>query len=156
MDFLGEEWMIYLLWLALIIIFIVIEAISVEVVAVFLAIGSFFALIVSFFIPELWQVQLAVMIISSALMIIFARKLALKFLKVKNVETNYERLVGREALVTEEIKTYHPGEVKINGVLWTALIGDRKSQEKIEKGAIVEIIKVEGSKLYVNIIANEK
>ena len=56
-------------------------------------------------------------------------------------------LIGREVLVTEQIENLkETGEIKVNGVLWTAKC---TTGERVEAGGHVTIERVEGAKLYV-------
>ena len=62
-------------------------------------------------------------------------------------ETNADRLVGQEALVTEQIDNLREtGAIRINGVLWTAKSAD---DTQIPIGTRVVIERIEGAKVYV-------
>ena len=47
-------------------------------------------------------------------------------------------------IVTQDIDKLKPGEVKVDGKMWTAI-----SDKEIKKGKVVEILKIEGVKLKV-------
>ncbi len=148
---LSSPW-IHFLWLAVIIIFLVVELLTADVVAIWLSIGSLFALIVSLIFPEAWLLQIFTMVISSGILIIFVRRITVKFLRTKDVKTNVDSFIGKRAIVTQQIQEFDYGEVKVNGVLWTAAISDLDESESIDVDDIVEVCKVEGSKLYVKIV----
>ena len=65
--------------------------------------------------------------------------------KDKNNKTNLDRVVGMHGVVTEDINKNDIGEVKVDGKRWSAI-----SKEKLEKGTIVNILKIDGVKLVVS------
>ena len=117
-------------WLIAIVVFIVAEAATVALVSVWF-IG----------------VQLAVFLVVSAALLVFACPAARKKWAKKPERMNTDRLVGETAMVTEPIDACaDTGAVKINGVLWTAKC---TTGERVEAGGHVTIERVEGAKLYV-------
>ena len=83
----------------------------------------------------------------SALLLILVCPLAKKKLKPKPERLNADRLAGQTAIVTEPIDAQlDTGAVKVSGVLWTAKC---PSCARIETGAHVKILRVEGAKLLV-------
>ena len=58
----------------------------------------------------------------------------------KEVATNADALIGRQALVSEEIKPVVGGRVKVDGDDWKAVTADGKS---VEAGKAVKILKVD-------------
>ena len=62
----------------------------------------------------------------------------------KKEKTNLDRIIGTNAVVTQTINKNNPGEVKVEGVLWTAT-----ADELIEKGSIVKILEINSTKLRV-------
>ncbi len=144
--------LVYFIWLGLIILFLIIEAVSMELITVWAAFGSVFALVTSLIWPEAYILQIFVFVIVSSLCVIFVRSIAIRFLKVKEVKTNVDEFIGKRGVVTQGIKEFDFGEVKVNGVLWTAAIADLEKNSTIEANSIVEVSKVEGSKLYVNLV----
>ena len=82
-----------------------------------------------------------------ALLLILVYPLAKKKLKPKPERLNADRLAGQTAIVTEPIDAQlDTGAVKVSGVLWTAKC---PSCARIETGAHVKILRVEGAKLLV-------
>ena len=57
-----------------------------------------------------------------------------------DVATNADALIGRQALVSEEIKPVVGGRVKVDGDDWKAVTADGKS---VEAGKAVKILKVD-------------
>ena len=90
-----------------------------------------------------WTVFIAV----SAGLLALLRPVLKKYLRVKPTKTNADRLVGQEALVTEQIDNLREtGAIRINGVLWTAKSAD---DTQIPIGTRVVIERIEGAKVYV-------
>lgn len=133
-------------WLALIVVFIVLEAATVNLVSVWF-IGGAVAGLVSAILGASKLLQFTVFILVSALLLALLRPVLKKYLRVKPTKTNADRLLGQEALVTETIDNLQEtGAIRINGVLWTA-----KSLEdtQIPAGTRVIIRRIEGAKVYV-------
>ena len=83
----------------------------------------------------------------AALLLALLRPLLKKYLRVKPSRTNADRLLGQEALVTEDIDNLREtGAIRINGVLWTAKSVD---DTQISAGSRVLIDRIEGAKVYV-------
>ena len=129
--------MVYV-WLGLIVAFIAVEAATVNLVSIWFIGGAVAGLVCAILdVSALlqWTVFIAV---SAGLK---------KYLRVKPMKTNADRLVGQEALVTEQIDNLREtGAIRINGVLWTAKSAD---DTQIPIGTRVVIERIEGAKVYV-------
>ena len=138
--------MVYV-WLGLIVAFIAVEAATVNLVSIWFIGGAVAGLVCAILgVPALlqWTVFIAV----SAGLLALLRPVLKKYLRVKPTKTNADRLVGQEALVTEEIDNLREtGAIRINGVLWTAKSAD---DTQIPIGTRVVIERIEGAKVYVN------
>lgn len=132
-------------WLGLIIVLTIIEAATVSLTTIWFAAGSLLAFFVALLGLPL-GVQIAVFLVSSTLLIIFTRPIALKYLKVGRERTNVESLIGETGLVVMDITPHATGQVKVKGQLWTAV---SKNGEPIHKGSEVIIDAIEGVKLIV-------
>ena len=137
--------MVYV-WLGLIVAFIAVEAATVNLVSIWFIGGSVAGLVCAILgAPTL--LQFAVFILVSALLLALLRPLLKKYLRVKPSRTNADRLLGQEALVTEDIDNLREtGAFRINGVLWTAKSVD---DTQIPSGSRVVIARIEGAKVYV-------
>ena len=137
--------MVYV-WLGLIVAFIAIEAATVNLVSVWF-IGGALAGLVCAILGVSALLQWTVFIAVSAGLLALLRPLLKKYLRVKPTKTNADRLVGQEALVTEEIDNLREtGAIRVNGVLWTAKSTD---DTQIPIGTRVVIERIEGAKVYV-------
>lgn len=112
------------IWLAAIIVFLLVEAGTVALVSIWFAGGALLAMIAAALGAGV-PVQLAVFVLSSGLLLALMWPLAKKRINGRHVRTNADRLIGREVLVTEQIENLkETGEIKVNGVLWTAVSAD--------------------------------
>ena len=133
-------------WIAAIVIFIVAEAVTVALVSVWFIGGAVCALLAAI-CGVSGLAQAAIFVIVSALLLILVYPLAKKKLKPKPERLNADRLAGQTAIVTEPIDAQlDTGAGKDSGVLWTAKC---PSCARIETGAHVKILRVEGAKLLV-------
>ncbi len=75
------------------------------------------------------------------------RPLLSRTIRTSHVATGVQALVGREAIVTEAIPGgLLPGRVQVDGDSWRALSARK---EAIEKGALIRIVRVDSSTLFV-------
>lgn len=95
-------------------------------------------------LPEM--VQISVCLITSGLFAVIVRPMAVKYLRGNITPTNADRFLDEIAVVTKRITAQSWGEVKIQGVLWSAVSIDH---EVIEVGDQVRIVAIEGAKLLV-------
>lgn len=145
-------WLPAVSWLIFTIILIIIELETLNLVTVWFAIGAIAAMITSFFLPQHIILQAFIFIIVSLIILVSMRDFARKRLKVGQTNTNVHALIGRRVKVTQRIEPYAFGEVRVDGVLWTAV---GVNEEVIEVDEIVEIVEISGVKLVVQRVNNE-
>ena len=133
------------IWLALAVIFLIIEAITVGLATIWFAAGAFAAFVLSLLnVPVLAQVVIFLAV--SCCLLVFTRKIFVEKLRTGSESTNVDALIGETGIVTEEIRPLTVGQVKINGQVWSEL---GKDDETIEKDRLVKVIAIEGVKLIV-------
>jgi len=135
-------------WIAILVLAILIEAGTSEFVAIWFLPAGIVSMILSL-IPgvPVW-VQVLVFVIVGLVLVIATRPLCRKLTKGKKSKTNTDALIGRTCIVTEEIRNIDGlGEVKINGLCWSA----RALEETrvIPVGEQVEIVEIQGVKMIV-------
>ena len=91
-----------IMWIALAIVFAVIEALTLQVVTIWFAVGSLGAIIANV-VNASPLVQLIVFVALSILTLVIARPYLKKFTKTKVQPTNADACIGKQAIVTEEI-----------------------------------------------------
>lgn len=134
--------MIYF-WLVVIIALTILEVATVNLVSVWFIASAVVSLILSFFVDS-FVVQFGVFVILGVILLLLTRKHLIHMLNIKRESTNADRVIGKEALVTEDISSKSPGEVSVLGKKWTAV-----SNKSIKKGSTVKVLAIEGVKLRV-------
>lgn len=134
------------IWFVLLILFGVIEAVTVGLVSIWFALGALGALIAKILGAGV-VVQITVFIVVSIICIIVTRPLVKK-LHSKNIQsTNADRCIGQKAVVIEEIDNMNAkGQVKVNGNVWTAR---SESNEVIPVDTVVKTVRIDGVKMIV-------
>ncbi len=141
-----------LIWAGLLIAFAIGEGVTVGLTSIWFAAGSLAALICALLGGPLW-LQIALFIVISALCLLAIRPVAHKYLNSKVEPTNADRILGTEAVVTEDINNIQAtGAVRIGGIVWSAR---SEHDTPIPAGTLVRVLRIEGVKVYVE-IANEK
>lgn len=132
-------------WAAMIVISLIVEAATAQLVAIWFLIPAIAALLLAVFGVDFW-IQILVFVVASLLLILFARPILTKLLFKKPVEaTNSDRLIGKIGTVTAGIDNLKEcGEVKVGGEVWTARSADLSP---IPEGSFVIIECIEGVKL---------
>lgn len=138
-----HEW----IWIALFIIFVVVELASVGLLTIWFAAGSLVALALAFFDVN-FTIQLVIFFIVSIALLIFTRPILKKYVYRNKdaMKTNVDAIIGKTALVTKKITEHDFGELKVDGQVWSAI---SENNEDIEVGSNVEILAIKGVKLVV-------
>ena len=133
-------------WIILAVVLGIIEAGTVNLVTIWFAVGSLAAFITSL-ITESFLIQLAVFTVVSVICLLITRPLIKKLVKEKAVPTNADRIIGAEAVVTENIDEISgTGQIKVMGQIWSARTEDGQS---VQKGKSVIIRGIEGVRAVV-------
>lgn len=134
------------MWSVAIIVFIIAEASTAQLVSVWFVLGAAAGL-VSAVCGAAFYIQLIVFIAVSLLALIVTRPLVKKYIKPKKEHTNADRVLSHDGVVVEEINNLNAtGQVKVDGKIWTARSADGSI---IPKGSIVITEKISGVKLIV-------
>lgn len=134
-------------WLVLLIVLIVIEILTVSLTTLWFAGGSLFALVMAVlgFGPS---VQVIVFCVVTAVLLFLTRPVAVKYFNKTRVKTNVDSLIGKIAVVTQDIDNIHgTGEAVVGGMIWTAR--SLSDAQNFLKGETVEIVRISGAKLIV-------
>lgn len=142
------------LWLGLLVIMLVIEAVTLGLTTIWFAGGALMAFLAALFYVPL-PVQIGLFFAVSLVLLIFTRPVAVRFMNQKTEKTNVDSLLGKKALVTEKIENLKgTGRVKIKGVDWTART--REDGKTIAPDTVVTVLGVQGVKLIVDSFIDEK
>lgn len=136
-------------WLLLAAIFIVIELVTLGLTTIWFAGGAFIAAIAGVCGANL-VIQVILFLVVSILLLVLTRPIAVKHLDSKIEKTNSEALIGKTAVVIQEINNVNAtGQAKINGMEWTARA--KNEDEVIPVGVNVTVVEISGVKLIVEV-----
>lgn len=139
------------IWLALMIAFVAIEATTVQLICIWFAAGSLTAMVVSLLGGALW-LQVLVFLTVSIVLLVLLWPLARKHFKPKLTATNTDALIGRICTVTEQIDPLEGGRVKLGDVTWRART---ENGIGIPAGKQVKVLKIQGAKVIVEEVKKE-
>jgi membrane protein implicated in regulation of membrane protease activity len=149
----GNDKMAAVYWLIVFVVLLGIEAATMALTTVWFAGGALVAFVLALFGINT-QVQLALFVIVSFILLFFTRPFALKYVNRNTVKTNMDSLIGKTARVTTTINNVEgKGAAILNGQEWTAraLEDDRV----YPVGAMVEVKEIRGVKLIVSMNQEE-
>ena len=142
------------MWMALVIIFLVVELVTVGLTTIWLAGGALVAFILAAVGADLW-IQLVAFFVVSFVLIFFTRPYAVKYFNPRRTRTNSEELIGEIIKVTRRIDNRSAeGTALAKGLEWSArAVSDDMI---IEKDTLVKVIRIEGVKLIVEPVAGDQ
>ena len=134
-------------WLSIFVVLLIIEICTMGLTTIWFAGGALVAFVMGI-IGFGTTVQVIVFLIVSVLLLVMTRPIALKYFNKERQKTNAESLIGRQALVLEDVDTLHArGLVEVNGQEWSAKTDDPEGF--IKKNVVVVIDGIQGVKLIV-------
>lgn len=133
-------------WLVALIGLLILEAATVQLVAIWFMGGALAAMVASLCgLSVIWQIVLFV--VFSGLSLIILRPLLANKLRTRQVPTNADMVIGKTAVVLETIDNLQStGRVKVSGLDWAARSYDNSI---IQPGAKVGVCAIDGVKLIV-------
>ena len=136
-----------IIWLALMVVFLVLEAMTVTTVSLWFAGGALVALLVSLLGLQIW-VQVVLFFVVSGVLLACLRPMVRQHFTPRLTRTNVDAVVGTKGMVTAEIDNVcAAGQVKLNGMEWTARSTDGSI---IPAGTLVRVDRIEGVKAFVS------
>ena len=146
MEWLGDH--LWAAWMVLAVALGVAEMVSLDLILIMVAVGAVvgaLAAIASF--PVILQVLLAAGA-STAMLALVRPNLVKKLHQGPDLVSGMNKLVGQQAVVTEELSAHHPGRVKLAGEIWSACPYD--DSLTIAEGSMVEVFAIRGATAYVH------
>ena len=138
-----------IIWLALVVIFLVAEALTVSMVSLWFAAGALVALLVSLLGLQVW-LQVVLFLVVSGVLLACLRPMVKRHFTPKLTRTNVDAIVGTRGMVTAEIDNVcAAGQVKLNGMEWTAR---STNGQIIPAGTLIRVDRVEGVKVFVTAV----
>ena len=141
------------IWLAAMVVFLAVEAATMGLTSIWFALGAFTAFISSALHAPVW-LQCLCFIVVSAVVLALVRPLARKYLDKAKQKTNADRTIGECGTVTQRIDNRaSTGQVSVGGRVWSAR---SESDEPIDEGTEVNILRIEGVKVIVKAAVVQK
>lgn len=135
-----------LFWFIFVVIFLLIEVITVNLVTLWFAIGSIFSLVTAIYVSN-FNIQIAVFLSVSVILLVLLRPIYTKYIKTKNIKTNAQSLIGEVGkVISEVIDKDTVGLVKIKSQIWSAI---SDTDETIYIKEKIKVLRIEGVKLIV-------
>ena len=132
-----------LMWAIVLIILILAEIFTFNLVSIWFVIGSIVAFAMSFFNDNM-ILQILVFVVVSLLTLIITKPLCNKYMNKKRENTNLDSVVGKIAIVVKEPTKTSKGQAKVEGKIWTVV-----SEDILSIDDKVEVEEIEGVKLKV-------
>jgi len=146
MDWLGDH--LWAGWLALAFVLGAAELVSLDLVLIMLAVGAIVgAISAAAGAAVILQVLLAAGA-SVAMLALVRPNLVKRLHSGPELQLGHGKLVGRQALVTEQITSHQPGRVKLDGEIWSAQ--PYADDLVIPVGETVEVLALKGATVYVH------
>ena len=99
--------------------------------------------------------QILVFFVVSLVLLFVTRPIAVKYFNRERTRTNVDSLIGRTAVVTQDIDNLKgTGAAVVNGQTWTARA--REDGQKLAEGTVVKICSISGVKLIVEETLNSE
>ena len=132
-----------LIWLAIMVILLVIEAITIGLATIWFAAGALAALIAAMLDVGLTG-QLLLFLIVSLILLFFTRPIAIRYVNPHKIRTNYENTIDQTVKITSCVNNRNEtGTVVLNGLEWTARTQD--DSIVLKEGALAKVVAVEGA-----------
>lgn len=136
-----------LIWLGLLVVFLVVEALTVGLTSIWLAGGALAGLLAALIgLDLIWQIGAFFTV--SFVLLYFTRPFAIKYINSHHEKTNYEGLIGKVVRITETVDNRREqGTAVVNGLEWTTWT--QNDGEVLHQGDLAEVLEISGVKLIV-------
>lgn len=135
------------IWLGLLIVFLIIEIITVGLTTIWMAGGTLVALFLCLAGFNLWC-QIISFLIVSFILLLFTRPFAMKYINCHHEKTNYEQIIGKVVKITKKVDNLEEtGATVVNGLEWTART--KNTGEILNPGDLAKVVEISGVKLIV-------
>ena len=133
------------IWVAIIVIAIVVELLTDQLVSIWFVPAGIVATVLDFLdVNVVWQTLVFLLIAVAG--IILAKTVFFKGRSSKITKTNIDAIIGERCIVTERIDNYAGcGQARVNGQIWSAR--GAYDDDAFEVGEVLNIVAIEGVKL---------
>lgn len=134
-----------LIWLGIMILLLIIEAITVGLTTIWFAAGALVALI-ALMLGAGITVQVLLFFAVSLILLFFTRPIAVRYINPQKIRTNYEDTIDKTVKITRCVNNKNStGTAVLNGLEWTVRMQD--DNIVLQEGALARVVAVEGVKL---------
>ena len=135
-----------IVWLALFVILLIVELLTVGLTSIWFAGGALAALVLELLgVDLIWQIGAFILV--SFVLVYFTRAFAVKYTNAHHEKTNYEQAVGKIVRITQRVDDLaQTGKGILDGMEWTVRTD---SKEVLEKDTLARVIRISGVKLIV-------
>ena len=124
----------------------VIEVLTLGLTTIWFAGGALAAFVVSLILGNMLEVEVAVFIVVSVILLLFTRPWAMRYLNRRTVRTNADSLIGTTVRVTQPVDNIlEKGAVQAAGKEWTAR--SKEDGVTFEEGELAVVSEIRGVKL---------
>ena len=140
-----------LLWLVLLIVFVIVEMITVGLTSIWFAAGALAALLATV-LGASPIVQVVLFIVVSIALLFVTRPFAHRIINSNVQRTNADSLVGEHIRILERVSNMdQTGKAVVRGQEWT--VRAENDKEILEEGSMAEVVSISGVKLIVKRIS---
>lgn len=134
-------------WLIALIVFLVIEGVTVTLVCIWFAGGALIGMLAAALHAPIW-LQVLLFLLISIILLVYTRPIAMKYFNKNREKTNVSGVIGKQAIVVDEINNLQGlGKATVSGQEWTAR--NVVEEEIIPVGTVVVVEEIKGVKLMV-------
>lgn len=134
-----------IIWATILVISVLVECCTTALVSIWFAPAALACILLDLFGVHNIYIQLAVFVVLTALLVFLLRNKIKESFKTASAKTNVDSLIGKTAVVEEDILDGGVGRVKVGGMSWAAYTEDECN---ILAGEKVKILEISGVKLY--------
>lgn len=135
-------------WLAVAAVLGVAELASMDFVLVMLAVGAVGGMLVSLVVDQVFVELVVALVIAFGLLAVVRPSIVRRLHEGPDLQIGPATLIGRQSVTATAISAHHPGQIKLDGELWTAQPYDE--QLTIAAGETVEVLAIRGATAYVH------
>ena len=134
-----------IIWVAILVVSIVVECCTTALVSIWFAPAAAACVVLELVGVKSLYIQLAVFILLTVLLVFFMRNKIKESFKSGKIRTNVDSLIGKTAVVEEDIVDGGVGRVVVGGMSWAAFTDEDRN---ILAGEKVTVHEISGVKLY--------
>ncbi len=133
-------------WLAIIVIAIIVEVFTVDMLSIWFAGGGLLAMLSAALNAPI-ALQICIFVVVSIILLLVFRKVVLDKLAKEKSNLNADSAIGKEFMLLSAVGFNTPGTIKVNDVVWNAVCEDQSVT--IPENTKVKVIGIKGNKYII-------